>query len=344
MIEFQATYFDGKSSRAYPSKVYCDHVTVHVKGSEGLPDLTVPVDRCSIAPPLGSTRRSIALPDGGLIETEDFAAVDALERLTGGNRAMRKVHFLESRWTLAAICLIALILSFFAFTRYGVPIIARKVAYSIPARSMEQMSRDAIKVLDAGFLSASALPPWKRREVSALFGKVGREMAGMENYRIEFRRGRGMGANALALPSGTIVVTDELVKLARNDRELAGVFAHEMAHVKHRHSLRQVLQSAGVFFLLSAMMGDIASVSSTAASLPTLLVQTGYSREFEREADREAGLYSIRKGWGTGPYREMLGRLTKGAPATPQIPLLSTHPPLAERLKNLDELEKKAGR
>ena len=95
------------------------------------------------------------------------------------------------------------------------------------------------------------------------------------------------------------------------------------------------------FFMISVMTGDIATVSSTAASIPMLLVQTGYSREFEKEADREAALYSIRKGWGMGPYIKMLEKLHKGETQGPSLPFLSTHPTFAERVKHIKELGEK---
>ena len=63
-------------------------------------------------------------------------------------------------------------------------------------------------------------------------------------YQIEFRAMKGQGANAFALPSGTIVISDELVLLAEDDREIVAVLAHECAHVRHRHVLRAVLQNS----------------------------------------------------------------------------------------------------
>jgi len=123
------------------------------------------------------------------------------------------------------------------------------------------------------------------------------------NYRLEFRQCGGLGANALALPCGAFVITDELDALAKDDKEIAAVLAQEMAHVEKRHALRSILQDAGVFLLISILAGDVTSI---AASLPTLMVKSGYSRRFESEIDEVAGYWLIHKGWGTKPLQDIL--------------------------------------
>ncbi len=57
--------------------------------------------------------------------------------------------------------------------------------------------------------------------------------------------GRAVGANAFALPSGIVVMTDELVELAKTDDELVAVLAHEIGHVRGRHALRQTAAGGG---------------------------------------------------------------------------------------------------
>jgi Zn-dependent protease with chaperone function len=340
MIEFRALYFDGKTSRPQTVTVYFDGVALTLRDDSGYSDRSLPLASCDIVPPLGRSRRSIRFPDGGLVETDDARAVDALEKVTGRNRGMKAVHSLESRWKAVACAVIGLLLCFGAFTLYGIPFIAKRVAYSIPLTSMEKVSEDALKAMDKRFFGPSGLSAARTRRTELVFREVGKGMGKGYDYRLVLRKGKAVGANAFALPSGIIVVSDELIERAGSDRELAGVLAHEMAHVDGRHMMRQLLQSAGVFFMISVVTGDIASISSLAASLPTLLVQTGYSRGFEREADREAALYCIRKGWGTAPYRNMLMNLHKGDPEPSSRAFFSTHPSLQERLNYIDRLEK----
>ena len=77
-----------------------------------------------------------------------------------------------------------------------------------------------------------------------------------------------------------------------------------------------------------------------AATLPTLLVESGYSRKFEKEADQAAGTYFIRNGRGTQPYRDILLRLSENRPEYPIMSMISSHPETEKRIKYLQELEK----
>ena len=103
--------------------------------------------------------------------------------------------------------------------------------------------------------------------------------------RLHFHSGR-LGANAFALPGGTIVVTDELVALLEGrDELLLGVLGHEAGHVSHRHGMRALVQSTLLGSITALAFGDF---SSMLAGAPALLGHLAYSRNFEREADGEA--------------------------------------------------------
>ncbi len=339
MITFRATYFDGKSSKAYPVKVWFDEKFVRVRGEEGEPALDVPLVDCTITPALGTSQRSLVFYSGGRCETDDHAAIAALESQKGENPGMRFVHYLESHWKIAASCLIGLILFAWLFSAYGIPQISKKVAYAVPPRLMEKVSQNTLAILDDHYLQPSEIDPQKAAEVRGLFQGLRNDLNQEFNFRLEFRKSPKIGANAFALPSGVILLTDELIALANNDKELLGVLAHEAAHVELRHGLRGVLQDAGVFILISALVGDIASISSTAASLPTLLAESGYSRKFEKEADEAAARYLIQKGWGTKPYQDILLRLSESSAGQPEFSLLSTHPQTKNRLLYIQSLE-----
>ena len=103
-----------------------------------------------------------------------------------------------------------------------------------------------------------------------------------------FRKGGRVGPNAFALPDGTILFTDEMVRLADHDDELVAVLAHEIGHVVHRHGLRAVIQDSLLGFALLAITGDATGSSELFLGLPVLLTQLAYSRTFEREADNYA--------------------------------------------------------
>jgi len=224
-------------------------------------------------------------------------------------------------------------------SKFVIPLVAQKMAYSMPPHLTEELSDATLEILDNRFLEPSELNQGRHDELEKIFKQLNTEVDREFNYTIKFRKSPVIGPNAFALPSGLILMTDELVEISEDDKELIGIMAHEMAHVKYRHGLRSVFQNAGIFLLISSLVGDVASITSIAASLPTLLAKANYSREFEKEADRVAGLYLINKGWGTKQYQDILLRITKKMSSLPGESVLSSHPVTEERVKYMQELE-----
>ena len=100
-----------------------------------------------------------------------------------------------------------------------------------------------------------------------------------------------------------------MVELAGSDEALAGVLAHESGHIRARHALRHVLQSTGSGLLIAAVTGDITSITSLSATLPTALIDAGYSRDFENEADDAAVAYLFKTGIEPKVYAQTLAKL-----------------------------------
>ena len=339
MIRFTGTFFDGKTAKAHTVEVRFDGVNFNIQDTSGLIKRRVRVEECVITPPLGNVSRSIKLPDGASCETDDLEAIAQLENQAGLNRAMRIVHFFESRWRIVAGCVAAIIICSWVFISFGIPFLSKQIALSVPHGLMENISMKSLKFLDHNFFRPSELDTDKTDRLLGVFRKVHKEIGSEFNYRLEFRKSPQIGPNAFALPSGTIVMTDELVNLAQNDVELIGIMAHEIAHVEKRHGVRSILQNTGTFMLISVLAGDVASITSSAAALPTLLIEKGYSRKFEREADYESCAYLMRQGWGTQPYQNILLRISEKDSHHPKFSMLSTHPDLKERLDYLKQLE-----
>jgi Zn-dependent protease with chaperone function len=126
-------------------------------------------------------------------------------------------------------------------------------------------------------------------------------------------------------------MTDELVALAQNDDEIIAVLAHEIGHVRGRHALRMILQSAGVAAITLAVFGDVSSTSALAAALPAVLLNAKHSREFEHEADGFAKSWLREHGIPERRFDDLLCRLEKQSPAGTEVRYLSSHPPTEER-------------
>lgn len=336
MIDFEGTYFDGKSSRDQAVSVQFDGRRLHIRG-EAVSETRM-IEECEISPVLGKTRRIFKLPGGARLETDNLQAVAKLEQFIGRNQGMTLVSRLEGRWHWVIFSLVGLVVFTWAFITFGIPYIAQAAAKATPVSVLGAMSDQTLKILDDQYFAPTQLSMARQKEIEAEFQEITRQIGGNYPYRLELRSSPQLGANALALPSGIVVVTDELVKLAKSDRELIGVIAHEVGHVINRHGARSLYQSAGVVLMISLLLGDVTSVTSLAASLPAILIQSGYSRDFERQADEVAGRYLISKNWGTAPLQDILVRLNGNKDATS---FLSSHPGTAERVKNLKALESK---
>ncbi|TGK07390.1 M48 family metallopeptidase [Leptospira semungkisensis] len=112
--------------------------------------------------------------------------------------------------------------------------------------------------------------------------------------------------NAFAMPGGTIVVFTDLLQKTDSAEELAGILAHEMAHIHRRHGVRRQIQSAGNVLLLSLGIGSgfegvdmLENMDSVYEVLSVTLYDQKFSREYETEAD-EIALEKLKKANVTG--------------------------------------------
>ena len=330
-LEFPATCFDGLSTKAHAAVVTVTDENLTLRGDAV--EVSVPLKKLRFEPALGKTRRVLGFPDGARLETDALEVIASLERTLGQNRPLRLTGWLEARWGRVLGCLAGLVFAVWATAVYGVPWGARVAAFATPPGVLAGVSERSLALLDDRVLEPSGLAAKRREMLRAAFGTLTSDLGSppfRSTYRLVFRKGGAVGPNAFALPSGLIIITDELVRLSENDRELSSVLAHEIGHVEARHGLRGLYGSTGVFLLVSVLLGDVVSVSSAAAGLPTLLLETGYSRRFEREADALAARYAVEQGWGTEPLARILTRLSGETEAAPTFS--STHPATLERI------------
>ena len=228
------------------------------------------------------------------------------------------------------------ILVLIAAYRYGIPLLAGLVATQVPARVTERLSSVVLGVLDTEMFAPTEIPRAQQDRIASAFGRLELpDDVPRDRYRILFRKSDQLGANAVALPSGTIVVTDGLVRLVADDREIIGVLAHEAGHVNGRHGLRQVLQNSFAGFLIAWFIGDLSTI---AAAAPAALIEANYSRELEREADAFAVEVLRTNGIAVRHFGDILRRLEQesGSTAPAAFQYLSSHPATSERLKRLE--------
>lgn len=327
MTRFSADYFDGLTSRAHPVTVALDAGQVCIEG-DGIA-LAIALDRIDVAPPVGAARGVVHLPDARELHSTDHAALAELARARSSRNPERWARHLESRVAYALTALVVSVLVMAAGLRWGVPAASQLAAHTLPAALDRHIGEESLALMEKVSLSPSKLAAPKQQILAQKLAAQCRKQT-CPPYRLLFRDSALFGANAMALPGGAVVVTDELVNLSRHDEEVLAVIAHELGHVQYRHSLRLALQSIGAGAILVAVTGDIGSVTDLAAGLPSLLLQSGYSRDMEREADAYALAWLKNACIPPGRFADLLGRLDKDASDTS---LLDSHPGTLERIR-----------
>jgi len=223
----------------------------------------------SVEPRLAGVPAVAVLPDGRRLEVLD---ADAFYGALGGGR-MRWVHALEAHWGLALLCTAVSIGLVAWFVMYGIPLAARVTADLMPDEVHDLIGREGMDAMDRYLFESSQLPAERQAQLLGVFADVVSVIGSDHDYDLQFRRSEAFGPNAVALPAGIVVLTDELVALAEDDAEIAAVLAHEVGHVVHRHAMRRLVQTSVSAGLIVAITGDDptggASPSQRQRSLPS---------------------------------------------------------------------------
>ena len=331
MTQLRARYYDGKTSQQREVLVRLEPWGRLSVSGEGV-DFSCALSEVRPSPRVGNTRRHLRFADGSVCETEDNDAVDRIFAGLPSEAPGRLIHLWESKLGYAALALALTAAALWAGITYGIPALAKEVAFRLPPSTEKALGRDALAGLDRILLSPTQLPAAHQEELRALFSRLASGLEGAADYRLEMRSSKRLGANALALPSGIVVVTDQLVELAHSDDEIAAVLAHEIGHLRQRHALRRLLQDSATVLLVAAVTGDLTSIASLASALPAMLLQAKYSRDFEREADEFALDTMKRHGIPAGSFAAILLRMEQRRGAAADVPdYLSTHPATRER-------------
>lgn len=329
MTGVAATYHDGRTSASREVRVHVADGLVHIEGAEIA--TAVPLASVRLEPRLGDLARRLDLPHGAsCVVPADFelpGPADAPERLE------RWVNEAEIRWLPALAATVAVVVGLWALITFGVPAAANLVARRISPSIERGMGEQALSTLDRVALQPSKLTTERQAALSARFQAMAALAPGDGVPVLLFRASPAVGPNAFALPGGTIVLLDELVAEAQSDDETLSVLAHELGHVRERHTLRHVLQTSAVGVLMAAVLGDVVSATSYAvAAVPTFLLNAGYSRAFEREADAFGFVLLDRAGIDRSHFVRFLTRLEEKHGDGRSLPgWLSTHPGAEER-------------
>jgi predicted Zn-dependent protease len=182
-------------------------------------------------------------------------------------------------------------------------------------------------------------------QVTSYIARVGQRLARAApgaKYPYTFAVADYREINAFSLPGGPVWINRGVLHASTNESQVAGVLAHEIAHIAQRHAANQLtktLLAKWSLGALGAMLGNTggAGTAQIAGALVTNGVFLKFSRDDEREADR-VGVQIMRKaGWdarGMIELFEVLRREQKRDPGAVDV-FFSTHPSPQDRIAQL---------
>lgn len=328
---FQGFLFDGHTLAARPVTLTVAAGRLHGAAPEPVFDVSLADVQASDR--LADVPRYLYLPEGRSIETADNAAVDALLSGQRRGRLVALIHALEIHSRAAAVATVLLVACTVGALWWGLPVLALRAAQAVPESIELQMGEAGLLAINR-FLPDSKLDKKTRSRVQAQLDRLTKVAGIKQKPRLVFRSMGQNAPNAFALPGGIIIISDELVNLAETDEEIAAVLAHETGHWQRRHGIQGVLRSSAALLVVSTVTGDLSALTTFASTLPFALLQNGYSREFEGEADLYAVNLLRRTGIDPESFASMLEKLEKSRPEKGKdVSYLETHPSTRDRIK-----------
>lgn len=305
-----AHYYDGRHARAHAVELAAVDGLLTLRGDV---HMSYEAQATRIAEPFAHAPTVLYFADGARCEVRGAAAGQALLAALG-YRASRVVRLTRHTWA-ALVALVLLVALIFVTAVWGVPAAATRIADALPASVDASLGESALAALHAsGTLEESRLSDEWLAEVDKALARVAPPDL---RVRLLVRKSDSLGANAIALPGGTIVVSDLMVRLIAGrsggfgevqQAQLAGVLAHEIGHVRLRHGTRILAGSSLSAALAAALFGDFSGV----AAVPAAFASMSYSREMETEADTYAIALLREKGISTLPLAVLLEQIEAG--------------------------------
>lgn len=295
---------------------------------------------------IGNSARYLTLGDGFRFETLDNDAVDQLcDRWHPASHGL--ADRLERNMKLVAVAVLVISLGSIAFVRYGIPALSKPIAALIPESFDQHLGRQTLESMDGVFFQASQVEDSRQQTLKQRFQTILPAADDSEReYQLLFRSARGM-PNALALPNGTVILTDELVELADNDEQLLSILLHEIAHVDQRHSIQMLVRQTSLSVLILLITGDVSTASSTVLLLPAWIAQASYSQGLETAADTYALEQMKARNMDTNAFADIMEKLGAVSKSTADgknaadkdnqessiLDYLSSHPATEQRIE-----------
>jgi Zn-dependent protease with chaperone function len=287
--ELSTEWFDGRSPRPQRAWLRCadGELILRLQGAPESETRSYALRRVRWPERRAYGLRQTGLPDGSMVQHADAGEWDAWA-LANVGREGRVVGWMQS-WRGALGAMAATVVLLAAAWQWGLPWLSTTLAGWVPASVQRNIGETSLKQLQTLFLKPSAIAATEQAQLRKNFEALVQRaypVGDAPAWQLLFRKSEALGANAFALPGGSIVITDDLVTLLKDVPDATlGVLAHEFGHVHNRHGIDLMVRASLVSALVGLVIGD---ASGFLATVPATLATQAYSRDAERESDAQA--------------------------------------------------------
>lgn len=202
-----------------------------------------------------------------------------------------------------------------------------------PGISKQEQEQVGLKAMAEVYKQMPVLPD--SSPVTQYIQQLGSRLASVippqNSWPFQFHVVQQKEINAFALPGGPMFVNVGTIMSADNEAQLAGVMAHEMAHVYMQHSAKMMKQNmgpsilAGLGQILGSMIGGVGgAVAAMGGQITGGLLSMKYSRADEAQADAVGAIILYKAGYNPVAMADFFKKLEQQGGSGPQM--LSDHP------------------
>lgn len=282
-----------------------------------------------------------------------FTPDDVYFRWPSLSQGSRFIEWLESHIVAIIAATILVPIIFWWIITRAVPTTTALVVPHLPTGVADVLGEHTLTLLDKSMFDDTSISDEQQASINDLwFAVINPLPLAHPHYQLLFRDS-AIGANAIALPDGTVVVTDDLITLLTDKpNALKAVLLHEIGHIEYQHSLQMITQSTITAVIYTMLAGDIDGAGEAVIGAGVGLLQNAYSRDMEAEADNFAFNHAPDIGISANDFATAMRSLAASHGVDPEADsddysweeLLHTHPDIKERIdraENAAALESK---
>lgn len=144
------------------------------------------------------------------------------------------------------------------------------------------------------------------------------------------------GVNAFASPGGIVHITRGALGLIKSEAELSGVLAHEIAHITRKHTVNAIRKNKGFKLASDAVPGSREYIGALANAAYENIVERGFDRGDEEDADREGARLANKVSYNPGGLTTFLTKLAeRNKGVATRNALFASHPETQGRIAKL---------